>query len=113
MIVVGQNTIFDPSREELAVADTILAISLGNVLSDDLHILSMRMLDTSARDTFAGVPATGQEVLEKVAREGGEVAEGVWVPRRGGVKRAALKEVMRSVVEVAKEVVEGLEGFSE
>lgn len=113
VIIVGPNIILDPSREELAVADTVLAISLGSASSGDLHILSVRTLDTPARDTFAGVPATGQEALEKSAREGGVVGEGVWVPRCGGIKRGVLKNVMRNVVKVGTEVVDGLEGFAE
>ncbi|KAL9622321.1 MAG: hypothetical protein Q9160_003332 [Pyrenula sp. 1 TL-2023] len=124
-ILVGPNTIFDPSREELAVADTILAVSLGSSSSSsssassssqDLHIISIRTLNPPARDTFTGVPAAGEEVLQKVARGEvgqGVVGEGVWMPKRGGVKRGVLKAVMREVVGVGRKVVEGLEGFVE
>jgi exosome complex component RRP42 len=114
VLVVGGNMIFDPSREELAVADAILAVSVGKSGAgserEEFRILAVRMIETPARDTMKGVPASGNSV------EGQDVP-GVWRPKLGGVKRSLLKEIMRLVMGedsksgVAKEVVDGLEGF--
>lgn len=114
VLVVGENMIFDPSREELAVADAIVAVSVGKSVvgeeKEELRILAVRMIETPARDTMKGVPASGESV------EGQDVP-GVWKSKLGGVKRSLLKNVTRVVMEddgrsgVAKEVVDGLEGF--
>lgn len=110
VVVVGDNAIFDPSREELAVADAIVAISLAGSAADDAEedykVLAVRMIDTPARDTMKGVPQSGE------AQEGVDVP-GVWRPRVGGVKRSVLKAVLKSVVVdgVARDVMNGLDGF--
>ena len=114
VLVVGRNMIFDPSREELAVADAILAISAGLSMvgseKEGFRILAMRMIETPARDTMKGVPASGES-------EEGQEVPGVWRPKLGGVKRSLLKDMMRLVMGedgkggVAREVVDGLEGF--
>jgi exosome complex component RRP42 len=114
VLVVGENMIFDPSREELAAADAIVAVSVGKSAvgseKEDFRILAVRMIETPARDTMKGVPASGESM------EGQDVP-GVWRPKLGGIKRSLLKDVMRVVMGndnksgVAKEVVDGLEGF--
>lgn len=114
VLIVGENMIFDPSREELAVADAIVAVSVGKTTmrgeKEEFRILAVRMIDTPARDTMKGVPASGDSV------EGQDVP-GVWKPKLGGVKRSLVKDVMKVVMGedsksgVAKEVVDGLEGF--
>lgn len=103
--VVGDGTLFDPSREELKVADAIVAVSIG-MMNGTMKMLAMRMVDTPARDTMKGVPRSGD------ISEGRDVP-GVWKPRVGGVKRAILKNVVKTVFEggVAAEVMSGLEGF--
>jgi exosome complex component RRP42 len=115
VMTVGDNIIFDPSHSELAVADSVLAVSIGlSSPNDSPKILAIRMIETPARDTMKGVPASG-EVVE------GVVIPGVWKPRIGGLKRDLLKGVIRAVVggdgsegingSVAMEVLDGLEGF--
>ncbi|KAJ9617664.1 Exosome complex component rrp42 [Knufia peltigerae] len=118
VVVVGENVVFDPSREELSVADSVVAVSVGRdaVLpkggqgGDDsgyyYRVLAVRMIDTPARDTMKGVPLTGE------APEGVEVP-GVWRPRVGGIKRNVMKNVVKSVTRdgVAKDVFMGLDGF--
>lgn len=114
VLVVGGNMMFDPSREELAVADAVVAVSVGISVSEsekrEFRILAVRMIETPARDTMKGVPASGESM------EGQEVP-GVWRPKLGGVKRSILKDVMKVVMGgdgksgVAREVVDGLEGF--
>jgi exosome complex component RRP42 len=112
VMTASQNIILDPSHSELAVADTVLAISVGmSAPNNTPTILAVRMIETPARDTMKGVPASGEEAE-------GEVVPGVWRPRVGGVKRELLKRVVRVVVGgdegeggVAREVFEGLEGF--
>ena len=114
VVVVGSNDIFDPSREELAVADAVVAVSVGvsktGQEQEDFRILAVRMIETPARDTMMGVPASG------VNMEGQEVP-GVWRPKLGGVKRSLLKSIMKEVTGsngkdgVSREILEGLEGF--
>lgn len=116
VMTANSNIIFDPSHSELAVADAVLAVSVSFPNTADRNktpptILAIRTIETPARDTMRGVPASG-EVVE------GEVVPGVWRPRVGGVKREVLKRVVRAVVgtsaddfAVSREVFDGLEGF--
>ena len=120
VMVVGSNVIFDPSREELAVADGVFAVSVadsttsmshGTVSSEPtLRICSVRTIDTPARDTMKGVPTAG-DVGD------GQAVPGVWQPRVGGIKRSTLTEIIKAVLGedgkggVAAEVLEGVEGF--
>lgn len=116
VMTAGQNIIFDPSHQELAVADAVLAVAVGLATTSNNAptILAVRMIETPARDTMKGVPASGEAVE-------GEVIPGVWKPRLGGLKREMLKRVVRAVVGgggldgdslgVAQEVFDGLEGF--
>lgn len=107
VMVVGENVVFDPSGTELAVAEGVFAVSIARVAAkdDQVNILAVRMLETSARDTFKGVPRN----------EGGndwDVVPGVWRPKVGGVKRAVLTKVMKAVLgDVGKETVGSLEAF--
>lgn len=107
VMVVGENVIFDPSGTELAVADGVFAVSIAKPeeKSDEVSVLAARMLETSARDTFKGVPRNGN------ANEW-DVVPGVWKPKVGGVKRAVFTKVVTAVVEgVGREVVGSLEAF--
>ncbi|KAJ9605464.1 Exosome complex component rrp42 [Cladophialophora chaetospira] len=108
VVVVGENVIFDPSREELAVADGVVAVSVGTVpgKDDDFQILATRMIITPARDTMKGVPVSGE------VKEGADIP-GVWRPRVGGIKRSVLKKAVNAVLTggVAKDVLQGLDGF--
>ncbi|ETI19638.1 hypothetical protein G647_09472 [Cladophialophora carrionii CBS 160.54] len=110
VVVVGENVIFDPSREELAVADAVIAVSVGDVNgqggADEFEVLATRMIDTPARDTMKGVPMFGE------VGEGVEVP-GVWKPRVGGIKRSILKKAINTALTggVARDVMDGLDGF--
>lgn len=123
VLTAGPNIIFDPSHSEIAVADAVLAVSVGLSMAGTTNptgnnikmptILAVRMIETPARNTMKGVPAPG-EVVE------GEMVPGVWRPRTGGLKRETLKRIVRAVVGagtdaenagVAQEVFDGLEGF--
>jgi exosome complex component RRP42 len=127
VIVVGSNFIFDPSKEELAAADTVLAVSVGSSNSKDatrssaLGILSIRTIDPPSRLSTAGVPnslntTTGETTTLSVeeafaAREVSAGQPGVWNVPRGGVKRALLGKIIKTVLDpggVAEEVMEGL-----
>ncbi|KAI1269909.1 hypothetical protein F5Y18DRAFT_113223 [Xylariaceae sp. FL1019] len=133
---VGSNIIFDPSKEELAVADCALAISVGEIpISADsstestqsatrtkLQLLSVRTIDPPSRLTAPGVPnavnaaewGQGGGVAKESglrAAETGDV-EGVWKAPRGGTKIGLLGVIVNKVLEkggVAEEVLEGLE----
>ena len=114
VMAVGGNAIFDPSREELAVADGIFAISVAESVSEtgeaSMRMCSIRKIDTPARDTMKGVPLAGEAVE-------GEQVPGVWQPKIGGVKRSVVKEIVKAVlggngkVGVAQEVMDGVDGF--
>lgn len=109
LMVVGENVVFDPTGTELVVADGVFAVSVTKPTTtkstDVVSVLAVRMLETSARDTFKGVPRA----------EGGnewDVVPGVWKPKVGGVKRGVFSSVVRAVLgSVGKEVVGSLEAF--
>lgn len=115
---VGDNILFDPSTSELAVADSVLAISVSAAGG----VVAMRTIDPPSRLTAAGVPsalnsasgavatASASEIL--AARERDE-AQSVWRPPRGGVKRGTVTNMVKMVVEkggVGEEVMAGLAG---
>jgi len=119
-MVVGANVIFDPSREELAVADGVFAVSVAEstISTSDqlekseptLRICSVRTIDTPSRDTMKGVPASGESAQD-------EQPPGVWQPRTGGVKRSVLQEIAKAILGedgqggVAADVLDGIKGF--
>ncbi|PWY89554.1 hypothetical protein BO94DRAFT_574508 [Aspergillus sclerotioniger CBS 115572] len=122
VISVGDNVVFDPNREEIAVADTVLAVSVTrDTDSEGLKLLSIRTVDPPSRLTQPGVPnsenlATLGSAAEEAAMlepSTGEEVSGVWKPRRGGVKRRTIAKMLKLVLEkggVGEEVLEGLEG---
>ncbi|RDW90340.1 exosome non-catalytic core subunit RRP42 [Aspergillus mulundensis] len=125
VVSVAENIIFDPSREEIAVADAVLAISIAHDAdSGRLKLLSIRTIDPPSRLTQPGVPnsenvatvgstAAAEESAIVNPSTGEEEVPGVWKPRRGGVKRATIANMVKMVLEqggVGEEVLEGLEG---
>jgi exosome complex component RRP42 len=125
VVSVAENVIFDPSREEIAVADAVLAISVTHDTdSGRLKLLSIRTIDPPSRLTQPGVPnsenvatlgstAAAEESVIINPSTGEEEVPGVWRPRRGGVKRATIAKMVKMVLEkggVGEEVLEGLEG---
>ncbi|KAJ6126906.1 hypothetical protein N7523_002518 [Penicillium sp. IBT 18751x] len=122
VISVGDNVIFDPNREEIAVADAVLAISVTRGEGEGLKLLSIRTIDPPSRLTQPGIPnsenvnmlgATPAEEIVLTQATGEEEVSGVWRPRRGGVKRSVVANMVRTVLKkggVGEEVLEGLEG---
>jgi exosome complex component RRP42 len=119
---VTDTILFDPSRDELAVADSVLAISATQTGTAGLKVIALRTIDPPSRLTAAGVPsalnsasggaatASAAEVL--LAREKDEGVT-TWRPARGGVKRAMISRMIKMVVEeggVGEEIMKGLEG---
>ncbi|KAK3899974.1 ribosomal protein S5 domain 2-type protein [Staphylotrichum tortipilum] len=140
VMAVGNNIIFDPSKEELAVADVALAVSVtaGSSSSQapskhvpmdtstegrNLRLLSIRTIDPPSRLTPPGVAnaansAYGANAGQKTTHEAqataeGEAVEGVWRAPRGGAKRMVLGALVQKVLErggVVDEVLDALEG---
>jgi len=136
VMAVKNNIIFDPSKEELAVAEVVLAVSVGerseaSISYDssmdidskvrDLRLLSVRTIDPPSRLTHPGVPnalntATGgvASTMEQTATRREAIGEeGVWQPPRGGAKRKLIAAMIQKVLEpggVAEEVLDGLDG---
>lgn len=122
VISVGDNVIFDPNREEIAVADAVLAISVTRGEGEGLKLLSIRTIDPPSRLTQPGIPnsenvnmlgATPAEEIALSQATGEEEVSGVWRPRRGGVKRSVVANMVRTVLKkggVGEEVLGGLEG---
>ncbi|PHH77580.1 hypothetical protein CDD80_466 [Ophiocordyceps camponoti-rufipedis] len=131
----SNNIILDPAREELIVADAILAVSVSEVrrsgpndssttttTKPDLRLVSVRSIDPPSRLTPPGVPnsastttANGVPVVDTQTQPFrlGPGDEGVWRPPVGGVKISVLEGMMQAVLEregVAREVLDGLEG---
>lgn len=140
VISVGDNVIFDPSKEELAVAETVLAVSVGEesdgrdlTNGDDamdvdvpskraLKLLAVRTIDPPSRLTAPGIPnflntATGGSADAVNATTDGqkeEETEGVWRARRGGAKRSIVRDMIKKVLErggPAEEVLDGLDSI--
>lgn len=134
VVAVGDSILFDPSKEELAVADSALAVSLCEVRTQreqggmevdsgrELRLVSMRTIDPPSRLTPPGVPSTAnlaasgtsdttQQKQQQRAEE--HPQEGVWKAPLGGTRFAVLDSIMQAVLEkggVADEVLDGLEG---
>lgn len=123
---IGSNFIFDPSKEELAVAETVFAVSAGKSAGTDhkerenLRLLSLRTVDPPSRLSPPGLPnalnhiAMGTAPLtssEAFAARESIQDNGVWNPPRGGMKRQVVGQIIKAVLEpggVAEEVMEGL-----
>ena len=113
MISVGDNIFFDPSREELAVADAACAVTVGTISSSTaskqpeqsrLKLLSLRTIDPPARLAAAASTTEGGEEM------------GVWKPVRGGMKRTIVARMVKMTLEpggVGEEVLDGLKAFKE
>lgn len=140
VMVVGDNIIFDPSKEELAVADCALAVSVGegqvqeqdkkgsemdvdNNKSRKLRLLSVRMIDPPSRLTPPGVPnsvnasawgqsssGTAQKNPDARQAETADVA-GVWKAPRGGIKPAVISAMVAKVLEKGGVADEVLDGL--
>ncbi|KAK8251027.1 exoribonuclease family protein [Phyllosticta capitalensis] len=124
VVSVGPNMIFDPSKEELAVAEAVMAISVGEVKSSkspSLRVLAIRSIDPPSRLTPPGVPsalnsATGgvapTSAAEAIALRESMQTPGVWTPPRGGIKRGLISRAIKEATRaggVAEEVMEALE----
>ncbi|KAL3300492.1 rRNA processing protein [Colletotrichum asianum] len=138
VIAVGGNIIFDPAREELAVAESALAVSVaeerratdagaGGMEVDgagrELKLLAVRTVDPPSRLTAPGVlnsnnPATGlagtpSKQPPTPPPADGQAAEGVWKPSIGGTKLNVLESMIAKVLEkggIADEVLDGVAG---
>ncbi|KAH8899591.1 putative exoribonuclease family protein [Thozetella sp. PMI_491] len=133
VMAVGNNIIFDPAKEELAVADVALAVSVGESPSPSkeageaatgagrsLRLLAIRTIDPPSRLTPPGVPnsantaygaPTAQKQPEARTAET-DAVDGVWKAPRGGVKRHVMTALVQKVLEkggVADEVLDGLD----
>ncbi|KAF1988636.1 hypothetical protein K402DRAFT_402810 [Aulographum hederae CBS 113979] len=125
VMVAGANIIFDPSKEELAVAESVIAISAAATSGEEVaKVLAIRTIDPPSRLTPPGVPniintATGGNAPlsgadASIARETLQ-AQNVWTPPRGGLKRGMLSLILRTVTEkggVVDEVLEALDAIS-
>jgi len=138
VMAVANNIIFDPTKEELAVAEVVMAVSIGEIAtgtrnSDEggmeidskaprnIRLLSVRTIDPPSRLTPPGVPnflntATGgvAAVSSQQATTQRETAdsEGVWQAPRGGALRKTITAMIQKILSlggVAEEVLDGLE----
>ncbi|KAF2856410.1 hypothetical protein T440DRAFT_463755 [Plenodomus tracheiphilus IPT5] len=121
-MAVGPNIIFDPAKEELAVADAVLAIACTDSPKSSIgaRIVSIRTIDHPSHLTPPGVPnsmnsATGGTVPTSMADALTQrellATSGVWTPPRGGMKRGLISQITKMVVEsggVAEEVIGAL-----
>lgn len=102
--------IFDPSREEIAVADAVLAISVTrDTEAGNLKLLSIRTIDPPSRLTQPAVPnsenvnmlgatPSTDDVAVLNPATGEEEVPGVWRPRRGGLKRSVIAHMIKAVL---------------
>ena len=122
MSVGAETILFDPTKEELAVADAVLAISVTESHDNTLKVVALRTIDPPSRLTSSGIPNTlnttsssqQQQSLspaDVLALREKDQAQSVWRPPRGGVSRALVARMIKGVVErggVGEEVMEGL-----
>ncbi|KAG8160560.1 hypothetical protein KVR01_010096 [Diaporthe batatas] len=135
VMAVGDNIIFDPAKEELAVADSALAISVADAATPSgademdvdgpskrsLRLLSIRTIDPPSRLTPPGVPRANDAATEGTDRtakqrpeqqvQETEPVDGVWKAPRGGAKWAVLSAMVAKSLEqggAATEVLDGL-----
>ncbi|KAF2637101.1 exoribonuclease family protein [Massarina eburnea CBS 473.64] len=124
-MAVGPNIIFDPCKEELAVADAILAIACANSTSSSTgaRIVSIRTIDPPSHLTPPAVPnamnsATGgtapASTADALTQRELLATSGVWTPPRGGMKRSLISQITKMVVGkggVAEEVISALQAI--
>ncbi|KAF2869916.1 3' exoribonuclease family, domain 1-domain-containing protein [Massariosphaeria phaeospora] len=124
-MAVGPNIIFDPCKEELAVADAVLAVACTSAPSSatGARIVSIRTIDPPSHLTPPGVPnsmnsATGGTVpassADALTQRELLADSGVWTPPRGGFKRGMISQVVKMVVEnggIAEEVIGALQAI--
>jgi exosome complex component RRP42 len=125
VIAVGNNILFDPSKEEIAVAESVMAISIGfpktsKDKNDMGRILSMRSIDPPSRLTSPGIPnsvnttTTAQQfsVQDIIAARESSSDQGVWNPPRGGLPRVLVKRIMASILGpdgIIRDIIAGLD----
>lgn len=131
-MAVGDNIIFDPAKEELAVADCAVAISIADAATPggtedmdvdgsdkrSLRLLSIRTIDPPSRLTPPGVPRTNDAAGDGAAKQQPdqqiqetEPVDGVWKAPRGGAKWGVLSTMIAKSLEqggVATEVLDGM-----
>ncbi|PKS06995.1 hypothetical protein jhhlp_005592 [Lomentospora prolificans] len=134
VIAIGDNIFFDPSSEELAVAEVALAISVAECSSEEsggsamdldsgrtFKMVSMRSIDPPSRLTPPGIPdaenpataITGAAPSKKPQQPTGKSTRGVWKAPVGGAKFSLIQLMIQQVMErggVADEVLDGLAG---
>lgn len=110
VISVGENIFFDPGREELAVADAVVAVTVGSSGSGDgLGVLAVRSIDPPSRLSSSSA-VLGAEPVETEGQK-----DGVWKAKRGGLGRKVLARMVGMCVAeggVGAEVLRGLEDFT-
>lgn len=137
VMAVKDNIIFDPCKEELAVAEAVMAVSVGERVTGDakegsmeidsgkgrrdVRVLAVRTIDPPSRLTHPGIPNTQNTATGGAAPATMEQAtnqretteeEGVWQPPRGGAQRKLIALMIQRVLEpggVAEEVLDGLD----
>jgi exosome complex component RRP42 len=123
-MAVGPNILFDPSKEELAVADVVLAIACAPSSSKSTNgarVVSIRTIDPPSHLTPPGVPNAMNSSTGGTAPSSSAEAltqrellnnSGVWAPPRGGIRRGLVAGIVKMVVEkggVGEEVIEALQ----
>lgn len=116
---VGSTILFDPSKEELAVADAVVAVSAAQDARGEMKMVALRTIDPPSRLTAAGVlnvtnstTGPGVAAAKAVALRERDAGQTVWRPSRGGVSRGVIAAMIKAVLEkggVAQEVMEGLQ----
>lgn len=134
VVSIGGNILFDPSGEELAVADVALAVSVAEASREDgkgkagamevdspreLRLLAMRSIDPPSRLTPPGIPNADNPATGTAGGPGrkglakGEAPKGVWRAPVGGAKFSTIQLMVQQVLEaggVADDVLKGIEG---
>lgn len=131
MITVRDNLIFDPRETEIAVADSIVAVTVvRDSTSKRLRVISIRTMDPPARHTMTGpieasnvdpegLPSVGRSAASPIKGSiprGDPYAglESPWRPPMGGISRDFVRRIVKRCTEesgVGSELLDGLEAY--
>lgn len=106
---VGSNIFFDPSREELAVADAVAVLTITSTQGGGTKVVAIRSIDSPANFSTASDLAGAEK-----AQNTSEDSEGVWRPKRGGMTLDVVRDMVQlssKLGGVGDEILAVLEAF--
>lgn len=123
VVSVADTILFDPSKEELAVADAVIAVSVTTTSDTTTNIdtTTINNRTTNSATTPLALKLLALRTIDPPSRltphtpgsSADTDAASVWMPPRGGMPRSLVGKVVKACLEpggVGEEVLRGLEG---